>query len=412
MADASTASRNAPGPKPQSASRNPQFPVLTGAEQLRAEGFARLRGRRVGLLTNPTGVTADLTHLADHLAAAPEVRLDALFAPEHGLAAAALAGDEVASAVHPRFGVPVHSLYGERRAPAPGALAGLDLLLIDLQDVGARFFTYASTVALVLEACGRRGLPVLLLDRPNPLGGAVMEGPLLEDDCRSFVGMAPVPIRHGLTLGELAHLLNDGGGYGADLDIVPLQGWRRDRWFDQTGLPWVLPSPNVPTLATATVYPGTCLLEGTNLAEGRGTALPFELLGAPWLDPDDLAAALNAHDLPGVRWRPAGFIPWHGRVHVGIPCGGVQLHVTDRDACRPVTAGLHLLAAARRLAPAEFAWRPPTAEGGRYFIDLLAGTQALRAALDAGEVVPDIVASWQPALDRFAATRRPYLLYD
>lgn len=385
--------------------------MLSGAERLRREGCARLRGRRVGLLTNATGVTADLTPLADLLAAAPGVTLVALFAPEHGLAAGAAAGEAVASVVHPRLDVPVHSLYGEHRAPAAEHLATLDLLVIDVQDVGARFFTYASTVALALEACGRRGTPVLLLDRPNPLGGLMLEGPLLDPACRSFVGMLPVPIRHGLTLGELARFANAALGYGAALEVLPLAGWRRDRWYDRTGLPWVLPSPNMPTLDTAMVYPGTCLLEGTNLSEGRGTTRPFELLGAPWLDGDALAAALNALALPGVRWRAASFTPGHGRVHVGVPCGGVQLHVTDRAVFRPVEAALHLLATVRRLAPEHFAWRPPPTPDGRPFIDLLAGTPTVRAALDAGVPVAELVAAWRPDLARFAEERRAALLY-
>ncbi|MDP9371878.1 MAG: DUF1343 domain-containing protein [Chloroflexota bacterium] len=386
--------------------------MLTGADQLVAEGYSRLRGRRVGLLTNPTGVTADLVSLADQLAAAPDVRLAALFGPEHGLLAGAQAGDEVESAVHPRLGIPVHSLYDDRKAPTPEQLAGLDLLVIDLQDVGARFYTYSSTVSLTLEVCGAVGLPVLLLDRPNPLGGVVLEGPLLEVECRSFVGLHPIPIRHGLTMGELARLFNGEAGYGAELEVLPLAGWRRDDPYDATGLPWVPPSPNLPTFATAVVYPGTCLLEGTTLSEGRGTTLPFELLGAPWLDPDALAAELNALALPGVRWRPAAFTPWHGRVHVGVPCGGVQFHPTDRDAFRPVAAAVHLLATTRRLAPEGFGWRPPWAEGSRLPIDLLAGTPRLREALDAGTPPAAIIAGWEPALARFAETRHPYLLYE
>ena len=284
--------------------------------------------------------------------------------------------------------------------------------MIDLQDVGARFYTYASTVSLTLEACGAAGLPVLLLDRPNPLGGVVVEGPILEPACRSFVGLHPIPIRHGLTLGELARFCNGEAGYGAELEVLPLAGWRRDAWYDATGLPWVPPSPNLPTFAAAIVYPGTCLLEGTTLSEGRGTTLPFELVGAPWLDPHALAVELNALALPGVRWRPAAFTPWHGRAHVGVPCGGVQLHPTDRAAFRPVAAAVHLLATARRLAPEEFGWRPPWAEGALRPIDLLAGTPRLRETLDAGAPPAEIVASWAPGLARFAATRRPYLLYE
>jgi uncharacterized protein YbbC (DUF1343 family) len=386
--------------------------VLTGAEQLRAEGFARLRGKCVGLLTNPTGVTADLVSLVDQLAAAEGVELVALFGPEHGLTAGAQAGDEVGEAVHPRFGIPIYSLYGERQAPTEESLAGLDLLLVDIQDLGVRFYTYAATVALTLEVCGRTGTPVLLLDRPNPIGGEIIEGPIVEQEQRSFVGHLPIPIRHGMTLGELMRFANEREGYGATLEVLALRGWRRGMWYDETGLPWVIPSPNLPAFTTAVVYPGTCLFEGTSLSEGRGTTLPFELIGAPWLDADRLAADLSALALPGVRWRPAAFTPWHGRVHVGVPCFGVQPHPSDRAAFRPVTAALHLIAAARDQVPAEFSWRAPWGNGTRLPIDLLSGTSRLREAFDAGVPVAEIVAGWQDDLHRFREARRPYLLYD
>lgn len=385
--------------------------ILTGAEQLRAEQFARLRGKRVGLLTNPTGVTADLVSLVDHLATAEGVILAALFGPEHGLMAGAAAGEEVGEATHPRLGIPIHSLYGSRQAPTPESLAGLDLLVIDLQDIGARFFTYLATVALTLEVCGQTGTPVLLLDRPNPLGGEIIEGPLVEPGLRSFVGQLPIPIRHGLTLGELAHFANAREGYGATLEVLPVRGWRRTMRHAATGLPWVPPSPNVPTINTAIVYPGTCLIEGPNLSEGRGTTLPFELIGAPWLDADRLAADLNAMELPGLRWRPAAFTPYAGRDHVGIPCFGVQLHPHDPDALRPVTAALHLMTVARAQNPTAFGWREPWAVGSARPIDLLSGTRSLREAIDAATPVAEIVASWEGGLAQFRDDRRPYLLY-
>lgn len=393
--------------------RNPVGrPVLTGAERLRAEGFARLRGRRVGLLTNPSGVTADLTSLVDLLGTAEGVALAALFGPEHGLAASAEAGALVGEAVHPRYGVPIHSLYGERQAPTEASLAGLDLLVIDLPDIGSRFFTYNATVALTLEVCGRVGVPVLILDRPNPLGGVVIEGPMLDPALRSLVGWLPIPIRHGLTLGELALFANATQGYGAAVEVLAVAGWRRDMLYPATGLPWVIPSPNVPTLATAIVYPGTCLFEGTMLTEGRGTTLPFELLGAPWIDADRLAADLNGHALPGLRWRAASFTPGHGRIYVGDVCHGVQLHPTDPVALRPVTAALHLIAAARRLAPARHGWREPWSPGSRLPIDLLAGTTALREAIDAEVAVDAIVASWAGDLARYDEARRAFQLYE
>lgn len=387
--------------------------VQTGAEQLRAEGFARLRGRRVGLLTNPAGVTSDLTSLVELFATAEGVDLVALFGPEHGLAASAEAGAEVGEAIHPRYGTPIHSLYGARQAPTEESLRGLDLLVIDLPDIGVRFFTYNATVALTLEACARVGLPVLILDRPNPIGGLVVEGPMLNPAQSSFVGLLPIPIRHGLTLGELARLANDTQGYGAELAVLPVQGWRRDMLYPATGLPWVTPSPNVPTLATAVVYPGTCLFEGTMLTEGRGTTLPFELIGAPWLDADQLAADLNALDLPGLRWRAAAFTPSsYGRLYVGEVCFGVQLHPTDPATLRPVTAALHLIAAARRLAPDHHGWRDPWFPGSQLPIDLLSGSTALREAIDDDVPVEEIVASWQDDLARYQDRCRAWLLYE
>jgi len=387
-------------------------PVLTGAEQLRQEGFARLRGQRVGLLTNPTGVTADLVSLVDQLAAAAGVTLAALFGPEHGLLASAAEGEEIEEGRHPRLDIPIYSLYGERQAPSEASLAGLDLLIIDIQDAGVHFFTYISTVALVLEVCGQVGLPVLLLDRPNPLGGTIVEGPLVEPEFRSFVGHLPVPIRYGLTIGELARFANATEGYGATLEVLPLQGWRRTMRYAETGLPWVIPSPNLPTLATANVYPGTCLFEGPTISEGRGTTLPFEIIGAPWLDGERLAADLNALDLPGLRWRPVAFTPRHGRIYVDTACFGVQLHPTDLDTFRPVTAALHLLAACRAQDPATFGWRAPW-EGGRHRpIDLLTGTNAVREAIDAGTAPSELVAGWAAEIARFQATTAPYRLYE
>jgi uncharacterized protein YbbC (DUF1343 family) len=283
----------------------------------------------------------------------------------------------------------VYSLYGATERPTAAMLQGVDVLLFDIQDIGARPYTYVWTMAFAMEEAARHGIPFVVLDRPNPVTGRV-EGPLMQWEMRRrgplITGAYPVPLRHGLTAGELARYVNEVRGYGADLTVLPLTGWRRADWYDATGLPWVPPSPNIPTVATATVYPGTCLLEGTTLSEGRGTTLPFELLGAPWLDADRLAAALNALALPGAHWRPAAFTPWHGRVHVGVPCGGVQLHVTDRDAFRPVRTGIACVAAARAQDPARFAWRTEPYEfvSDRPAIDLLFGSDRERLALEAG----------------------------
>jgi len=382
--------------------------VKTGLDVLLAEKLHLLRGRRVGLVTNPTGVTSDLQSTVDVLHRAAGVHLAALFGPEHGFSASAPDGVAVASERDRRTGLPVHSLYGPTKKPTPEMLAGLDVLVFDLQDCGARFYTYTWTLLYCLEAAAENGLPLLVLDRPNPIGGEAVEGPVLDRRFASFVGDWPIPIRHGMTLGELATLFNR--SIGADLTVVRMQGWRRAMWFDETGLPWVLPSPNLPTLEAATVYPGTCLVEGTNLSEGRGTGRPFEFVGAPWIDGDDWALALNALRLPGVRFRPVTFAPTTSK-HNGSTCGGVQVHVLDRQVFRPVETGVHLLATIKRLYPDDFRWLPTSWEGRPPHIDLLAGTDRLRQALDAGVPVPDIVAEWQPGLAAFLPEREAALLY-
>ena len=401
--------------------------VKTGLDVLLAEKLHLLRGRRVGLVTNPTGVTSDLESTVDVLHRAPGVQLAALFGPEHGFRASAPDGVAVASGRDRRTGLPVHSLYGPTKKPTPEMLAGLDVLVFDLQDCGARFYTYTWTLRYCLEAAAENRLPLLVLDRPNPIGGEAVEGPVLDRRFASFVGDWPIPIRHGLTLGELATLFNR--TIGADLTVVRMQGWQRAMWFDDTGLPWVLPSPNLPTLEAATVYPGTCLVEGTNLSEGRGTSRPFEFVGAPWIDgASDLALALNTLRLPGVRFRPVAFAPTTSK-HSGSTCGGVQVHVLDRQAFRPVETGVYLLATIQRLYPGDFRWllsswegRPPEApscltsrngghDGASPHIDLLAGTDRLRQAIDAGVPVADIVAEWQPGLAAFCQERAGVLLY-
>lgn len=300
----------------------------------------------------------------------------------------------------PSSGLPVYSLYGETRRPTPEMLAGLELLVFDMQDAGARFYTYLYTMARCMQAAREAGLPIVVLDRPNPLNGSAVEGPLVQPDLNSFVGDYGLPIRYGLTIGELATFFNTDGGIGCDLTVVPLANWRREWWYDQTGLPWVLPSPNLPTLDSCLAFAGTCPLEGTNVSEGRGTTRPFELLGAPWVDARVLAGALNERGLPGIRFRACHFTPsfskWQGEV-----CHGVQLHVLDRAAFRPVQSGLEILAALQRLWPDRFAW---LREGQT--ADRLLGDRRVRAGLDAGREPEVIAAEWQPDLDRYSAARR------
>jgi len=386
--------------------------VQTGLDALRTEGFQRLRGRRLGVLCHAASVDGGLVHLLDLFGAAGlDVRR--VFTPEHGLTSAAQDMWPVSATA--RTGrAELVSLYGASPAslrPPAGSLVDLELLVADLQDVGCRYYTFAASVRYCLEECARAGVPLLLLDRPNPLGGLRLEGPLLTDACRSFVGAHAVPVRHGLTLGELARqALRE--GVAAELEVVPARGWRRADGFERTGLPWVMPSPNMPSLETATVYPGACLLEATNLSEGRGTTRPFELVGAPWLDGARLARELEAAGLPGVRFRATTFQPTFHK-HAGQACGGVQLHVTDRQAFRPVWTGARLLQLARRLAPDRFAWRaePYEFEAARPALDLLSGSPALRLAVEQDADLAPLAERWEADCAAFAEARRSLLLY-
>jgi uncharacterized protein YbbC (DUF1343 family) len=383
---------------------------LPGLEVLLRDRRALLAGRRVGLLANQSSVTRDLRRGVDVLHADPGVHLVALFGPEHGLDGVAQAGEEVATATDARTGLPVHSLYGETRAPTPRMLEPLDVLLFDVQDSGARYFTYASTLLMTLRAVAAARLPLVVLDRPNPLGGVAVQGNVLDPAFHSFVGAHPVATRHGLTLGELALMINAEAAIGADLTVVPAVGWQREQWYHETGLPWVPPSLNLPSLAAVTLYPGTCLLEGTNVSEGRGTTQPFEVCGAPWIDPERLRALLAERLPAAVRPRGCRFVPVFSK-YAGQACGGVALHVFDRAALDPVAVGVQLLCALRDQYPAQFAVRPPSTAGERPFLDALAGTAALRRALEAGAGPAGLLDAWAAEAASFAVRRRPYLLY-
>jgi uncharacterized protein YbbC (DUF1343 family) len=380
--------------------------IVAGIDVLLADRPGLVVGRRVGLVTNPTGVDRELRSGIDRVAAHPGVALVALFGAEHGVRGEAQAGDRVASARDRRTGLPVHSLYGEHREPTAAMLAGIDVLVFDLQDVGARFYTYPYTLANVMRAARRAGIPVVVPDRPNPVGGVHVEGPVLEPAFASFVGQYAIPIRHGMTLGELARLFNEAHGIGAELHVVPMRGWRRDAAEPGDRLPWVPPSPNMPTPDTALVYPGTALLEGTNASEGRGTTRPFETVGAPYVDAEALADRMNALRLPGVRFRATWFTPTFSK-HAGQLCGGVQLHVTDRAAFRPVRTGVALLVALQALYPDDFAFLP----GAPPFFDSLVGNGWVREAILAGDAAEAIEARWRAGLAEFEAKRTDYLLY-
>jgi uncharacterized protein YbbC (DUF1343 family) len=384
--------------------------VLFGIDVLVNERLDLIRGRRLGLISNASGVNRDLRSGVDALLCEPGVTLITLFGPEHGYGAAAPDGAPVASGVHPHTGLPVFSLYGDVRKPTADMLEGLDVLMFNIQCVGVRFYTYVTTLLYSMQAAAEHGLAYIVCDRPNPIGGEIVEGPVLEPGFESFVGPGPLPIRHGLTVGELARLFNEEWGVGCDLTVVPCVGWKRDMWFEDTGLPWAPPSPAMPWPQTATVYPGLCLLEGTNLSEGRGTALPFHLAGAPWIDGHLLAEELNQLELPGVHFRGVTFQPTSGK-WAGKRCGGVQLHVTDREGFRPLTAALHLLRMVQDLYPEEFAYPASGSDASRPCIDLLAGTDQVRLGLRDGASVPDLVASWGEEQDRFVQVARKHALY-
>lgn len=376
-------------------------------------GSGRLDGRRVGIVSNPASVDADLRHVVDRLVADPRVGVGAIFGPQHGFRSDVQDNMiETPHAADPDRRVPVYSLYSETREPTAAMLDGLDALVIDLQDVGARIYTYIHTMANCLRACARHGLDAIVCDRPNPIGGLEVEGPIVEPGFESFVGQFPIPMRHGMTIGELARLFNEHFGIGARLEVVEMTGWTRSMHADDTGLPWVMPSPNMPTLESALVYPGTVLVEGTNASEGRGTTRPFEIVGAPWVRAESFAAAMNARGLPGVRFRPVVFEPTFQK-HARATCGGCQVHVLDRRAFRPVVTGVALIDAMRAADPASFAWRPPPYEyePDKEPIDILAGSPALRLAVEAGERAEAIAPRWAPDVDRFLALRQRFLLY-
>ncbi|GAB4563588.1 MAG: DUF1343 domain-containing protein [Anaerolineae bacterium] len=383
--------------------------VASGLDVLLRQGHPWLDGAHVGLLTHPAAVTGELVAAVDALHRLERCRLAALFAPEHGIRGDAQAGTPIATETDARTGLPIYSLYGDIRKPTPEMLREVDLLIVDLQDAGVRFYTYLYSMAYVLQAAAENGVRALVLDRPAPINGETIEGPVLEPEHASFVGLYPIPIRPGMTIGELARLFNDAFHIGAELDVVPMSGWQRWMWFDETGLPWVLPSPNLPTIDSLTVYPGTCLIEGTNVSEGRGTTRPFELIGAPWIDPYELADALEALQLPGVRFRPAWFRPMaRGCKYEGDLCGGVQLHVTDRGVFRPVSAGIHLIQSIRTLYPDAFSWRE---QNGRYAFDRLVGNSRVRRQIERGVPAAEIVQSWRGEIEAFRELRSRFLMY-
>jgi uncharacterized protein YbbC (DUF1343 family) len=389
--------------------------VRTGIEVLARDDYRLLAGQRVGLISNPTGVIPDLSHEIDMIVASGKVNLVAAFGPEHGFRGSVEAGGSEGSYVDPRTGVPVYDTYGKNvdQIAAYYQQADVDTVMFDIQDVGARFYTYIWTMYQCQVAASQAGVRFVVLDRPNPITGTAALGPVMHPEHASFVGLKAISQQHGMTVGEMARLFNgeflpeDPQANGpADLAVVQVEGWRRNMYHEETGQPWVMPSPNMPRVETAVVYPGTCLFEATNLSEGRGTTRPFELIGAPYVG-YQWADALRGQDLPGVEFREAYFVPSMSK-HVGVGCAGVQLHVTDRGEFEAIRTAIAMIITAKRTYPDNFAWRESRTP---YWIDRLTGSEQVRLAIDGGAGVDEVVAGWRSELAEFRRTREQYLLY-
>lgn len=389
--------------------------VQTGLARLTTEGSSLLDGRRIGLLCNPTAIDTSFRHAIDLLGNLAGTTLTTLFGPEHGVRGDAQDMISVDNDRDARSGLPVHSLYGstyESLAPTAAMLEDIDVMVFDIQDVGSRYYTFVWTMVLAMRACAAAGKAFVVLDRPNPLGGVHLEGGGIAPGFESFVGLVSCPNRHGMTAGEIARWRHAVEKLDIELAVITMRGWDRDMRFDHTGLPWVMPSPNMPTPDTALVYPGMCLVEGTELSEARGTTRPFELSGAPHLDGHRLAEALGKMGLPGVVFRPVVYTPMFQK-HAGKPCGGVQLHVTNPETFRPYRTGVAFLKACRDQAPEHFQWRHRAYEfvDAIPAIDLLAGNASLREGIDAGASLDELAARWPRDEGAFAEEREEFLLY-
>jgi uncharacterized protein YbbC (DUF1343 family) len=383
---------------PLNADKSPK--VMNGIDVLREQNFAPLAGKNVGLITNHTGLASDGTTTIDLLYRSEACKLVALFSPEHGIRG--VVDSPVISSMDEATGLPIYSLYGENRRPTPEMLKGIDALVFDIQDIGARFYTYITTMAYCMEAAAKQNIPYYVLDRPNPVGGIKVEGPMLDEDKTSFVGYMPLPVRHGMTVGELARYFNREKKIGAQLHVIEMKGWRRSFYFWDTGQLWVDPSPNMRNMLEAVLYPGVCLLEASNLSVGRGTDRPFELVGAPWIEPRDLAAALQSVQPPGVKFVPVFFTP-SASIYRGTKCGGVSILITDSEKLNSVLVGLTLISVLRRLYPTEF-------EVGKV-MDLLGNAEAMRS-LKSGRSPAEALRADRPEILDFLAKRRKALIYD
>ncbi|MFP4081994.1 MAG: exo-beta-N-acetylmuramidase NamZ domain-containing protein [Candidatus Aminicenantes bacterium] len=406
-----------------------QRKVKLGVEVFVESRLDLVKDRRVGLITNPTGADSQLRSTVQLFYENPEIHLKALYGPEHGVRGNAQPGEYVPFYADKKYNIPVFSLYGQSKKPVPGMLKDIDqymrsfdiemegkipeesmvedmeVLVFDIQDVGTRIYTYIATMAYCMEACAEKNIEFIVLDRPNPINGLDLEGPVLQyPEYSSFVGLYPIPVRHGMTVGELAKLFNDRFlKEKASLTVIPMQGWEREMWYDETSLPWIMPSPNMPTLQTATVYPGQVFLEGTNVSEGRGTTRPFEYFGAPWIDGHDLSEELNGLQLPGVVFREAWFVPTFSK-YQGKLCGGAQIHILDRNVYQPFEAALHILKTIMDLYPRDFRFH-------QEYFDKIMGTSRVREALEKGWAVEKIMDGCSQELDQFIQVRNPSLIY-
>ncbi|PAD36930.1 exo-beta-N-acetylmuramidase NamZ family protein [Terribacillus saccharophilus] len=378
--------------------------VTPGVEVLLDDQKELLKGKKVGLITNPTGIDSKMNSIVDLLHDDSDIELTALFGPEHGVRGDAQAGEYVESYIDEKTGLPVYSLYGQTRKPTPEMLKNVEVLVFDIQDVGTRYYTYIYTMAYAMEAAKENNIPIVVLDRPNPQGGLTVDGPVLEPEFSSFIGMYPIPTKHGMTVGELASFFNEEFNIGADLRVVKMKGWRRSMDFDDTGLPFVLPSPNMPTVSTTFVYPATGLIEGTNLSEGRGTTKPFELIGAPFINSTNLAAELNSLSLSGVKFRAASFTPTSSK-HAGKLSHGVEIYVTDRADFDAVTTGLYIIKTIHDMYPDDFEFL------SNNFFDKLIGNDRVRTMILEGASVEEIMKGHQKELHEFKKVRKEYLIY-
>jgi uncharacterized protein YbbC (DUF1343 family) len=389
--------------------------VNTGADRLLTDAPDLIRKKSVGVLTNHTGRLRTGQSIVDAIADSGICRLAALFGPEHGIGGDTPDGEVVDHGTHRTYDLPIYSLYGKMHKPTAAMLKGVDVLVCDIQDVGARFYTFISTIALALEAAAENGVTFVVLDRPNPIRGLCFDGPIREQSLKTFVAWMPLPVTHGMTIGELTRMWNQEGqlanGVRANLEVLAMDGWKRSMWFDETGLPWLPPSPNMPRLSTAILYPGMCFLEGTSIAEGRGTDSPFELVGAPWADPEKIIECLKEFGIPGVALKPEEFTPCAIKgiasepKYEGQRCNGIRISIVERDKVEPVKLGIAVVAAFKRCHPRETDLRH------RRF-DILTGSQEIRRMLEDNAHPNDICSNWSSSLERFSAIRQKYLIYQ